>query len=94
MVIENRLKQILFERNLTNVALAELTGIHRVNITNLVNAKTKRFDEDILNALCRALDCQISDFLVYVPEETVPAVSAKAPLRRSRNGIRRQKTET
>jgi putative transcriptional regulator len=31
--------------------------------------RVKRIDTDTLEALCKALDCQPGDLLVYVPDE-------------------------
>ena len=52
----------------TRKSLAEAVGVHQTHIGKIVNGKVKRIDLIALEGLCRALDCQPSDLLEYVPE--------------------------
>lgn len=52
----------------TRKALAEMVGIHQTNIGKIVDGDVKRIDVDTLEGLCRALDCQPSDLLEYIPD--------------------------
>ena len=73
-MIKCRLKIILAQRafdgcpptNLTE--LAEMTGLNRSALTNMANNKTTRYDANTLDALCRLLDVQVGDILVYLSD--------------------------
>jgi putative transcriptional regulator len=51
------------------VHLAEATGISRGALRLLYWDKAKKLDFDILARLCKVLNCQPGDLLVYVPDE-------------------------
>ena len=57
---------VMAERGISNKELAALTNMHYTSISKL---KTRRYltrvDQDTLNALCKALECQPGDLLVY-----------------------------
>lgn len=88
MVIKNRLKELLSERNLNNTILSELTGTDRTNLSKYINGTAKMYNEETLNAICRVLNCQISDFLIYQADETDKVLGSEnsdLPKRRGRN---------
>ncbi len=62
-------KEIEEERELTYDIIYEETGIHPATLSALVNDKTRRFDAHVLARLCKYLNCQVGDLLVYVPDE-------------------------
>ena len=69
MTIKWRLRQMMAERRITNRALAERMGKHPNSITYLRRTDTMpRLDGELLENLCAALDCDISDLLVRVPD--------------------------
>ena len=50
---------------LTRYELGKRTGIQNQIIDNYYKNKVKRYDSDILDRICGALDCQISDIIEY-----------------------------
>ncbi len=50
---------------LTRYELGKRTGIQYQIIDNYYKNKVKRYDSDILDRICCALDCQISDIIEY-----------------------------
>lgn len=50
---------------LTRYELGKRTGIQYQIIDNYYKNKVKRYDSDILDRICGALDCQISDIIEY-----------------------------
>lgn len=54
---------------MTRKALAELVGVRPNTIGDLYNEKVKRVDLDLLNSICRVLNCDLSDLLEYQPDE-------------------------
>lgn len=58
------------ERDISNKELAQLIGLHPTSISRLkTRRRLTRIDEDTLNALCKALNCQPGDLMVYEPDE-------------------------
>jgi len=68
-VIEVRLKPLLTARKKSRYWLAKHTGLSPITISNLYKGKTQGIDYETLNVICRELDCQPGDILVYVNEE-------------------------
>lgn len=50
---------------MTRKALAELVDARPNTIGDLYNEKVKRVDLDLLNNICKVLDCDLSDLLEY-----------------------------
>ena len=58
------------ERDISNKELAVLTGMHPTSISKLkTRRRLTRIDEETLNALCAALNCQPGDLMVYEKDE-------------------------
>jgi len=73
MPIEVRLDIMLAKRKLKSKALAEYVGINEVNMSLLKQGKVKGIRFETLEKICRCLDCQPGDLLVYVPESDDPS---------------------
>lgn len=58
------LKQTLENRNRSIYWLAQNTGITAAAISNLCNNKTTRIDFSVLDKICEALDCDITDIII------------------------------
>ncbi len=69
MVIRWKLAVVMAERDISNKELASLMGMHPTSVSRLkVRRRLTRIDEDTLNALCKALNCQPGDLMVYEPD--------------------------
>ena len=66
MAIEIRLDRILLERKMTLTELAERVGITVPNLSILKTGKAKAVRLSTLDAVCRELDCQPGDIIVWV----------------------------
>ena len=62
---------MLARRKMSVSALADQVGITLANLSILKNGKAKAIRFSTLEAICRALDCQVGDILIY---EEVPHV--------------------
>lgn len=74
--ISVRLDALLKERGLSAAELSKRTGITEANLSKLKNGRVTAVWFSTLTALCRELDCQIGDLLVFVPagkEQESPA---------------------
>lgn len=55
----------LEELNITRYRLAQKTGIRFQIIDNYYKNKVKRYDSDVLDRICIALNCDISEIIEY-----------------------------
>lgn len=67
MVIRLTIDQYLDQHGITRYELAKRTGIRFQIIDNYYKNKVVRYDSDLLDRICRALDCDISDLIEYLP---------------------------
>ena len=65
--ISVRLDELVAARGITLTELASRVGITLVNLSVLKNGRGKAIRFSTLAALCRELDCQPGDLLVYDP---------------------------
>ncbi|NEP16627.1 MAG: helix-turn-helix transcriptional regulator [Leptolyngbya sp. SIO4C1] len=57
------------ERDVSNKELAVKTGMNQTSISRLkTRRRLTRIDEATLDALCRALNCQPGDLMIYEQE--------------------------
>ena len=68
MAIRITLDAILRERGLTALELADYVGITPANMSLLRSGKVKGVRFSTLNAICKRLNCQPADLLLYVSE--------------------------
>lgn len=69
--IHCRLDELLAERNMTLTQLSELVGVSLVNLSVLKNDRAKAIRFSTLTAICRALNCDVGDLLVFDSEDLV-----------------------
>lgn len=63
--------------------LARKTGIRASTISDYYNEMTDRINLRHFELICKALDCDLSDILVYTPDDDIPINSRSgSPLRR------------
>lgn len=58
----------LEKENITRYELAKRTGIHYHIIDKYYKNKVTRYDSYVLDRICTALGCSISDILTYLAE--------------------------
>ena len=69
MPIQVTLDRMLLERRMSLTELCDRVGITMANLSILKTGKAKAVRFSTLEALCRELDCQPADLLVFVPDE-------------------------
>ena len=67
-IIKVKLSAILGERRIKQSALVEMTGLSSLTINKLYHENVESIRFETLIRLCKALDCQVSDLLEYIPE--------------------------
>ncbi|MFF5791763.1 helix-turn-helix domain-containing protein [Paeniglutamicibacter sp. NPDC012692] len=65
--IQCHLGALLDERSMTLVELSEKVNISVVNLSVLKNNHAKAMRFSTLQAICKALDCEVGELLSYVP---------------------------
>jgi putative transcriptional regulator len=84
-MIEVRLKQVLEARGRTRYWLEKETGIHFNTLARIEQAgHTNRIELRVLDEICRALECQPGDLLIFVAEEKIPRPRAQKGTRKGR----------
>lgn len=78
MGIRVNLDRVLLERRMSLTELAERVGITLANLSILKTGKARAMRFSTLEALCRELDCQPADLLVYEPDEDETSIADAA----------------
>lgn len=68
-MIKLRLKSVSADKGIKQKDLAEITGIRQPTLSAMNNNTARHIPLDVLDKLCKALDCQPGDLIVYVPDE-------------------------
>jgi putative transcriptional regulator len=63
-----RLDRILADRKVSSKELAKNVGINEVNMSLLKCGKIKTIRLELLNSICKHLNCQPKDILEYRPD--------------------------
>ncbi|QTN20030.1 helix-turn-helix transcriptional regulator [Brevundimonas sp. AJA228-03] len=72
MAIRVQLDRLLVERRMSLTELADRVGVTLANLSILKTGKARAVRFSTLYALCRELDCQPGDLLVYAPGPPEP----------------------
>lgn len=69
MSIEIKLDLVMVQRKMSLTELSERIGISMTNLSLLKQGKVKGVRFSTLEAICRVLECQPGDILMYTPDE-------------------------
>jgi len=67
MPVRIRLDRLLLERRMSLTELADRVGVTIANLSILKTGKARAIRFSTLGALCRELDCQPGDLVVFEP---------------------------
>lgn len=67
-MVKLTLDKFLDDKGITRYELEKATGIKYQTIDNYYKNKVTRYDKFILTKICCALECQISDILIYIKD--------------------------
>ena len=68
MAIILRLDRVMADRKMSLNELSEKVGITLANLSILKNNKAKAIRFSTLEAICKALNCSVSDIIEFVPD--------------------------
>lgn len=78
MTIRVNLDRVLLERRMSLTELSSRVGITLANLSILKTGKARAVRFSTLDALCRELECQPADILVYEPDEDLKTAVQEA----------------
>ncbi len=64
-MIQLTIDKYLDNHGITRYELSKRTGIRFQVIDNYYKNRVVRYDSDVLDRICKALNCNISDLIVY-----------------------------
>ena len=67
MLSYKKLWKLLIDKEIKKKELSSLADVSMTSIAKL--GRNENVNTDILNKICRALDCQIEDIVEYISEE-------------------------
>ena len=67
-MIKFRLKVVLAMREMTQKELAEKTGIRPPTISAICLGTIKQFPIDVMERICKVLQCQPADIMEYIED--------------------------
>lgn len=70
-MIKCHLSTLMGEKKLKISDIARDTNINRGTITRLYKETFTRLDADVLEKLCRYLECDVGDLLEYIDEKSI-----------------------
>ena len=68
-MVKLTLDEYLKKADITRYELAKRSGIKYQIIDNYYKNNVIRYDSDILDRICLALDCKIADIILYTKDE-------------------------
>ncbi|MDD4036342.1 MAG: helix-turn-helix transcriptional regulator [Bacilli bacterium] len=68
VIIVLRLDKVLADRKMSSKELAHKIGINEVNMSLLRCGKIKSIRLEVLNDICKYLNCHPQDILEYIPD--------------------------
>lgn len=77
MAIRVTLDRVLLDRRMSLTELSDRVGVTLANLSILKTGKAKAVRFSTLEALCRELQCQPGDILIYDDETGVEQVAAQ-----------------
>lgn len=67
-MIKIKLSELLGKKKMTRKTLAELVSVRPNTIGDLYNEKVKRIDLELINNICKELDCELTDLIEYIKD--------------------------
>lgn len=68
-MIRIKISELLGVHKMTRKKLAELIGVRPNTIGDMYHENIKKIDVDVLNKICKTLNCKVEDILEYVKDE-------------------------
>lgn len=67
-MIKIKLREVLWEKNMTAAEINRLTGLNKANLSNIMRGKHKNVGLDTVNQIMKATGCTLQELLEYIPD--------------------------
>lgn len=74
-MIRITLSRYLGDIRMKQSELSKISGVNKNTLSAFYNNEIKRVDLDILNKICNALNCNLTDIIEYTPDNQSSDVS-------------------
>ena len=68
-MIKFRVKVLLAMNDMTQKQLAEITGIRPPTVSAICTGAIKELPVNVINKMCKALNCQPGDLMEFIPDK-------------------------
>lgn len=68
-MIKFRLKVLAAERDMSQTDIVLKTGIRQPTISAIYNNTMKRIPIEVLDKLCKVMECELCDIIKYIPDD-------------------------
>lgn len=70
MPVKIKLFELMAKRNIRTIAeMSERSGLSRKAVSKIINEKATRVDLDTIYKICKTLDCEVGELIIYDKEE-------------------------
>lgn len=70
-MIRIKLSDLLGKHKMNQKTLSRLANIRPATVSKMYYEETKRIEINQINNICKALDCEVSELLEYIPDDEV-----------------------
>lgn len=68
VMIKVRLREMLWEKEMTAAEVSRRTGLNKANLSNIMRNKNQNVGLQTINTLCNCLGCDFHELVVYIPD--------------------------
>ena len=65
-MIKIKLRELMWDKNITAIDIQRETGIHATTISKIIHNKHTNIGLETIDKLCEALDCKVQDLLEFI----------------------------